>query len=138
MSFINIPASGGQNWKQPVADASSLPITGNSAGDSRVTLDTSSIYVWDALNSSWVLAGGGASAGYNVQPFTLTPTDISNKFVTLPTAPTTDNLTQLTVIGGPLQDYGVAFTVTGTQVGWAGLFLDGVLGSGDKLVIIYN
>lgn len=82
--------------------------------------------------------GGGGGPGYNVYLYTLTPTDISNKYITLPAVPATTGLTQLTVIGGPLQSYGTDFTVSGTQLGWSSLFLDGVLTSGDKLVVTYN
>lgn len=82
--------------------------------------------------------GGGGGPGYNVYLYTLTPTDISNKYITLPATPATTGLTQLTVIGGPLQSYGTDFTVTGTQLSWSSLFLDGVLTNGDKLVVTYN
>ena len=82
--------------------------------------------------------GGGGGPGYNVYLYTLTPTDISNKYITLPAVPATTGLTQLTVIGGPLQSYGTDFIVSGTQLNWSSLFLDGVLTSGDKLVVTYN
>lgn len=82
--------------------------------------------------------GGGGGPGYNVFLYTLTPTDISNKYITLPAVPATTGLTQLTVIGGPLQSYGTDFIVSGMQLNWSSLFLDGVLTSGDKLVVTYN
>lgn len=73
-----------------------------------------------------------------VSKYTLTPTDITNKFVTLPDTPATPTLTLLTVIGGPMQNYGVDYTVSTNQLGWSGLSLDGVLVSGDILIIESN
>ncbi len=57
MGFINIPAYGDAAWKAPVSTALSLPASGNTNGDVRVTLDTSAIYEWNS--SAWVSAGGG-------------------------------------------------------------------------------
>lgn len=96
-----------------------------------LTFQTGVWYVSDESSSI-------SSGSYNVQKYTLNGTDISNKFVTLSTTPTTANLTCLTVIGGIEQDYSVDFTVSGTQLSWSGLGLDGVLVSGDKLVVTYN
>lgn len=89
-----------------------------------------------AGNLSWVTSA--ASSPYFVNTFTLSSTDITNKFVTLSGAPDTPADTILTVIGGPMQSYGADFTVSGSQLGWSGLFLDGVLSSGDKLVVQFN
>lgn len=72
---------------------------------------------------------------YAVNEFTLSPTDISNGFVTLSTTPINPTLTLLNVIGGPMQDYGVDFSVSGSTFSWSGLGLDGVLESSDKLYI---
>ena len=83
-------------------------------------------------------SGGGGGGSFKVDEFTLSGTDITNKYVTLSAAPTTPADTLLTVIGGPMQEYGVDFTVSGSQVDWSGLFLDGVLVAGDKLIIQYN
>lgn len=73
-----------------------------------------------------------------VNVFTLTPTDISNGFVVLSQAPTTPSDTALTVIDGPMQEYGNDFTVSGSHLSWSGLFLDGVLVSGDELIVQFN
>jgi hypothetical protein len=90
--------------------------------------------------TSWMDISGGTSGGnlYYVNGFTLSPTDISNGFVTLASAPDVPADTILTVIGGPMQAYGPDFTVSGNQLRWSGLFLAGVLVSGDILVIQYN
>jgi len=47
----------GWPWKQPVATESALP-TGGNDGDMRETLDTHTLYVWDAGTSAWEPGGG--------------------------------------------------------------------------------
>jgi hypothetical protein len=86
--------------------------------------------------SAWLSVSGGSSSLVN--NFTLSVTDISNKFVTLTHAPTSATSTILTVIDGPMQSYGADFIVSGSQLSWSGLFLDGVLVDGDTLVIQFN
>jgi len=49
---------GKTGWRAPVANLAALPTAGNRDGDSRVTLDTNTIYVWDSGSSSWTVAGG--------------------------------------------------------------------------------
>lgn len=48
-------------FRDPVADAASLPLINNNLGDMRVTNDDQSIYVWDGSN--WQAAGGGGGGG---------------------------------------------------------------------------
>ena len=94
--------------------------------------------VTSIANGSITNAMLATPGSYVVNLFTLSPTDITNKFVTLTSAPDTASDTILTVIGGPMQSYGADFTVTGSQLGWSGLFLDGVLTAGDMLVVQFN
>lgn len=75
---------------------------------------------------------------YHVEKFTLNAGHITAKEVTLAAAPTTPTLTRLVVIGGVEQDYSTDFTVSGTALSWNALALDGVLLSGDKLIVIYQ
>lgn len=75
---------------------------------------------------------------YNVSKYTLSGTDITNGFVTLPSAPLIATITRLDVIGGIEQDYSVDFTVISNQVSWTGLGLDGILTAGDKIIVAYN
>lgn len=84
------------------------------------------------------ISATGASSPYYVNEFTLSPTDISNGYVTLSQAPDTAADTILTVIGGPMQNYGPDYTVSGSQLSWSGLFLSTVLVSGDILVVQFN
>jgi hypothetical protein len=72
-----------------------------------------------------------------VNKITLTPTNILNKNVTLSQPPITPSQVSLEVIGGPEQNYGTDFTVSGMTLSWSGLFLDGVLVAGDILNIYY-
>ncbi len=110
-----------------------------SAADGTVALalDTDILYAFNAGSMMWVSIGAPLNAAYTVNTFTLSPTDISNGFVTLGSAPTAPTLTVLAVIGGPVQSYGDDFTVSGSTLSWSGLFLDGVLTSSDKLIIQY-
>lgn len=80
----------------------------------------------------------GGTTQYNVNKFTLSGTDITNKYVTLSGTPTTVTKTVVSVIGGDSQDYSIDFTVSGTQLSWNGLGLDGVLIAGDKLIVQFN
>lgn len=137
--FENTGTSGGgggggsANFKDPVADQASLPLLGNSQGDVRLVEDENVFYSWDG--AAWNAVGSASSL--QTEKFTLDATDITNEYITLAFAPTTPLLTRLVVIGGPEQDYGNDFTVTGDQLSWNSLFLDGVLVSGDKLIITY-
>jgi hypothetical protein len=83
---------------------------------------------WNTFNSK---------QSFIVNKFTLSSTDITNKFVMLTQAPATPTQTSLDIIGGITQDYGPDFIVSGTTLSWSGLFLDGILASGDKLIIYY-
>ncbi len=100
-----------------------------------LALDTDTLYAFNANSMMWVPIGAPISAAYTVNTFTLTPTDISNGYVTLTSTPTAATSTVLSVIGGPVQSYGDDFIVSGDQLTWTGFFLDGILISGDKLVV---
>lgn len=75
------------------------------------------------------------AAGQTTFIHTLSPTDITNKFITLPITPSAPTLVLLTVVGGPMQSYGTDYIVSTNTLGWSGLFLDGVLVSGDILIV---
>lgn len=69
--------------------------------------------------------------------FTLDATDVSNKYVTLSHSPVSTTEVSLDIIKGCAQFYGADYTVSGTQVGWSGLGLDGILEVSDELRIMY-
>lgn len=115
------PTASGADTLVLTSSDNSITITGNSG------TDTVDFILNQALLSE-----------YQVEKFTLSPAQIAAKSITLAQMPTTANLTRLIVIGGPEQDYATDFTVSGTTLDWNGLGLDGILISGDKLVVIYN
>lgn len=55
------PAAGAPNYKPAVASSASLPTTGNTPSDMRITLDTFDIYVWDG--AAWQLRSGSGGGG---------------------------------------------------------------------------
>ena len=124
--------SGSVGFKSPAAPAANidytLPSNDGSAGQVLSTDGSATL--------SWAAAAPAASTLVSI--YTLTPTDISNKYVTLPAAPTVPSLVLLNVIGGPMQQYGPDYIVTGAQLGWSGLFLDSVLAFGDVLIVQSN
>jgi hypothetical protein len=118
-------------------NAASDPGSAN-AGDMYYNTGSNTIRFYNG--TIWSDIGGGSSS-YLVNEFTLSPTDISNGYVTLSSAPAIAADTVLTVIGGPMQSYGVDFTVSGAQLTFINsLAFGGVsaLVSGDMLVIQYN
>jgi hypothetical protein len=83
------------------------------------------------------LANAG-SGTQKVQTFTLNGTDITNKFITLSSSPLTPSETILLVEDAGNMFYGGDFTVSGNQLSWNGLSLDGILSSNDNLTVSYN
>jgi len=92
----------------------------------------------DVANKQWVLAQTGAINTRIVNHFTLSSTDIANKYVTLSGSPSIANATVLHVKSAPAQNYGDDYTVSGQQLSWSGLGLDGVLVAGDKLTVVWT
>lgn len=135
--FIHYPTSsaGGSTGVQTYATFADLPATAPN-GTLAVVLDTDTLYVFSTGSMMWIPLN--ASGNYMVNVFTLTPTDITNKFVVLSQSPTVAADTALTVIDGPMQEFGNDFTVSGSTLSWAGLFLDGVLVAGDELIVQFN
>lgn len=82
--------------------------------------------------------GGGGGPTFNVDYFTLSPTDISNKFVTLINTPQVSADVLVTPVDGILQQYSVDYTVSGNTLSWNGLGLEPLLESGDILIVNYT
>lgn len=83
------------------------------------------------------LASAG-SGSQRIDTFTLNNTNITNKFVTLSGTPSTPAETILLVEDAGNMFYGDDFTVSGNQLSWSSLALDGILSSGDNLTISYS
>lgn len=105
-----------------------LPVDGGTAGYV-LTTNGSGVTSWAATASV---------EPYRVNTFTLSAGDITNGYVVLSHIPTVASSTALSVIGGPMQEYGVDFVMIGANLDWNGLGLDGVLTAGDKLVVQFN
>lgn len=101
------------------------------------------------MSSGW---GGGFGAGADgsitdrsviVEYFTLSPQNISDKYVVLNVAPPESQRgqTTLNVQGGSSCEYGTSFVITsdddGKRLSWDGLSLDGLLMAGDTIVVQY-
>jgi hypothetical protein len=73
-----------------------------------------------------------------VDQITLTAADISNKYVGVSGQPKDESSVALNVLGGGPQMYGTDYYVSDYFVHWSGLGLDGYLGEGDVLRIVYE
>ena len=91
-----------------------------------------------ALAGIDIALSGINSISQRVDKFTLSSTDITNKFVTLSHTPAIPGETILLVENAVNMFYGIDFTVTGNELGWSGLALDGILSSGDNLTATYG
>lgn len=140
--LINIPAVGSESYQDPVQNIGELSASGNNVGDVRLVKDTGGLYYWDGSTWAFVVTSGGGGGGvneYKPEPvITLSSGDVASKSITLSDIPTNVNKTRLSVIGGVDQAYGDDFTVSGSTLSWNGLGLDGVLTTGDKLLVEYN
>jgi len=81
--------------------------------------------------------GGGGGTRWKVEEITLTPAQISNKYIILSLTPINSNIT-LSVRNGPPQSYIDDFIVSGDNLSWSGRGLDGALSAGDELIIGYE
>ncbi len=111
-------------------------ITGTATNITATT--NSTLTTLSALSLPYSQVTGAPAGTYQVDTFTLSGTDITNKFVTLSHTPATAAKVILLVENAPNMFFGVDFTVTGTQLGWSGLALDGILSSGDNLTVPYS
>jgi hypothetical protein len=88
-----------------------------------------------------VLDGLIASSVHNgqvIDKFILSSTDISNKFVTLSKTPGIPANAILYVDGAPTLTFSEDYTVSGAQLGWSGLTLDGILAQSDNITVTYT
>lgn len=119
-----------------LVDDSEWSLSGSNIIFSVAPAAATSIYVY-------YLASGSPSVPVvsglvNVDYITLTGTDITNKYVTLTNPPLSPSKVMLDIIGGTSQEYAVDFQVSGSNLDWNGLALDGVLVVGDKFRVWYQ
>jgi hypothetical protein len=80
--------------------------------------------------------GGGGGTSYTNYGYTLTPADISNGYITLPSAPGTPTDTVIQYEGAPSQLYGIDFTVAGALLTFTGM--SGLVASGEKITVLFR
>lgn len=85
----------------------------------------------------FAVANTASDAAPEINTFTLSAGDITNKFVTLTSTPSSPSTTLLSVKGYPIQFYTDDYVVTGNVLDWTGTPLDGTLIAGDKLKVIF-
>lgn len=137
------------------ADITSLPLESNQTISGGATLnkitDAYNLAYAPAVSGNWSPAPTYVSEALDqlasrlngidseiVDSFTLNSSDISNGYVVLSSTPITANNTILLLASAPNQFYGTDYTVIGNHMSWAGLGLDGILSSGDNLMVLYN
>jgi hypothetical protein len=94
------------------------------------------VYVW-YMTGGTPIVPPAPSGSLKTEYITLDNTDVTNKYVTLAQTPASAADVLLDIIGGSSQQYTLDFVVTGSQLGWNGLGLDGVLANGDVLRVHY-
>jgi hypothetical protein len=143
----NVTLTSGDNSQTP-DNGTSIPLAGgsNSSGADSIGIFGTPVnftpaqpnlqsYI-EAIDAA--LAGVAPSGTAKVDTFTLSGTDITNKFVTLSFAPLVAGKSILLVRDAPNMFFGSDFTITGNQLSWNTLALDGILSIGDNLTAVYN
>jgi hypothetical protein len=120
------------------SDGSGALVTGG-LGDPIATVLTS-----DAANGHLfcyvplpVGSGSGSSgAGHLVYTYTITPTDVTNGYITLPLSPAVATDTIIQYEGAPGQIYGLDFTVATNQLTFTGMA--SFVASGEQITVLYR
>lgn len=95
-----------------------------------------SVYVFYLVNAFALGQITGALTPIT-ENFTIGATELSDKFVTLAHNPANPTTVLCDIIGNTGQIYGVDFSVSGNQLSWDTLGMDGILFSGSKLRVFY-
>lgn len=75
---------------------------------------------------------------FTTEYFGLSGTDASNDYITLSAPPNDESAVALNILGGSSQVYGTDFYVSGQQLKWDGMALDGTLAKNDILRVQYE
>lgn len=130
----------------PNAFASFVPTAGTtpsatSSGDTITFLsgDISTIITGNATSKTLDFAAGPTVKNNLVkqEARTVSSLEFTNKQLTLNATPIVATKTRLTIVGGPEQKYSVDFLVSGNILTWSSLGLDGIIETGDSLLITY-
>jgi hypothetical protein len=124
---------GGSSGIPTYANAAALPSSA-ADGTQAVTLDTHTIYVYNAGTSTWQPVSG-SSTPFHTEYHTITSGENAAKHITLAFTPST--FVSMDVISGGPQQIITDFSVSGNTLSWNGLALDGILATGDILRIEY-
>lgn len=95
----------------------------------------------DVATKAYVDSNVSAINNRQVIQYTLTATDITNKYVILPNVPANPAAVVLVVRGAPGLAYGLDYQIDASypdHLTWASLGLDGLLVAGDVLTVIYD
>lgn len=120
------------------------PVTGGTGVDSLNSLTGdinliagSNITITPTGNDLTIAATSGGSS-LNIEYRTVTSGENTAKQLTLAMTPSQPTLVILGIASAPTQVYGTDFTVSGNILSWSGTALDGILSTGDQLLIEYN
>jgi hypothetical protein len=94
------------------------------------------VEISDGYSSSAVPSVGTPSSTASFT-YTITLTDVINKYLTLPGAPNVPSSAELVWLGVG-QVYGVDFIVSSNTMNWNGLGLESLILTGDKVFIYYQ
>jgi hypothetical protein len=131
-----------------------VPSTGGSGTITSVNGDTGPAVQLDAVNIPYDNTTSGLTATdvqgaideivanpvsvTSVEYRAVTAPEDAAKQLTLSGTPASPTNVRLGIAGAPTQVYGLDFTVSGAVLSWSGTALDGVLATGDELVIVYE
>lgn len=118
----------------PVFSPSGVTSLNTQTGAMTIVAGTN-ITVTPGVGTLTVAAAGGSTS--EIEYRTVSAGESAAKQLTLVATPVTPGEVILGVAGAPTQVYGTDFTVTGNILSWSGTSLDGILTTGDQLLIEY-
>jgi hypothetical protein len=124
--------------RQFADDAAYVTNKGSAAANGDFYYNTTSHVLRVYANGAWGNVGTGGGASVKNEFRTITGGEETAKQLTLSNTPTTASEVVLSVHEGSVGFYGVDYTVSGATLSWNGLGLDGLLTSGERVVISYT
>lgn len=124
--------------RQFADDASYVTNKGSAAANGDFYYNTTSHVLRVYANGAWGNVGTGGSANVKTEFRTISAGEESAKQLTLVNTPSAPTEVMLSIHEGSVGFYGVDYSVSGAILSWNGLGLDGLLASGDRVVINYK